>query len=99
MFADDLVMWTSGKHTILMQRKLNKALALLSTYCELWKLRINIRKTVYSIFTLSPKTAKLNLQLKVQNENIEKEQNPCYLGVRLDPRLTFKTHIEDISKK
>ena len=33
------VEWTYGKYTSLMQRKWNKALALLSTYCELWKLR------------------------------------------------------------
>ena len=99
LFADDLVLWTSGKYTLGMQRKLNKSLATLSSYCELWKLKINIKKTVYSIFTLSPIICRSNLHLKVQNITIEKDQNPCYLGVRLDPRLTFKTHIEDVSRK
>ena len=99
LFADDLVIWTSGKYALDMQRKLNKTLATLSTYCELWKLKINTTKTVYSIFTLSPVLCNSKLLLKVQNSLIEKEENPCYLGVRLDTRLTFKTHIEDVSRK
>ena len=63
LFADDLVIWTSGKYTLEMQRKLNKTLATLSSYCELWKLKINIKKTVYSIFTLSPIICKSKLHL------------------------------------
>ena len=82
-----------------MQRRLNRSLTMLSTYCELWKLKINCRKTVYSIFTLSPVVSKKHLHLKVQDTDIEKDENPCYLGVRLDARLTFKPHIEDISRK
>ena len=99
LFADDLVLWISGKYTLEMQRRLNRSLTMLSTYCELWKLKINCRKTVYSIFTLSPVVSKKHLHLKVQNTDIEKDENPCYLGVRLDTRLTFKPHIEDISRK
>ena len=99
LFADDLVMWTSGKHFLYMQRQLNKALATLSTFCELWKLQINTSKTVYSIFTLSPIHIKTTLQLKVQNNTIQKDDNPSYLGVRLDPKLNFKTHFDDITTK
>ena len=29
----------------------------------------------------------------------KKEENPCYLGIRLDAKLTFKTHILDVSAK
>ena len=47
LFADDLVLWTTGKHFLYMQRQLNKALSVLSIFCELWKLKINT--TVYSI--------------------------------------------------
>ena len=99
MFADDLVMWTTGTDTNKMQNRLNQSLSNLSTYCEFWKLKINCRKTVYTVFTLSTITAHTALYLKVQDQNIEKDENPCYLGIRLDPRLTFKTHIEDVSAK
>ena len=53
LFADDLVLWTKGKHFLYMQRQLNRALSTLSTYCEIRKLQVNTKKTVYSIFTLS----------------------------------------------
>ena len=97
--ADDLVLWTTGKHFLYMQRQLNKALALLSTFCELWKLKINISKTVYSIFTLSPVHIHTRLHLKLQGNTIAKDDNPKYLGIRLDPRLSFKPHFDDITEK
>merc|ERR1712102_243161 len=80
-------MWTPGKHFLYMQRQLNKALATLSTFCELWKLQINTSKTVYSIFTLSPIHIKTTLQLKVQNNTIQKDNNPSYLVLDQDALL------------
>ena len=59
----------------------------------------NTSKTVYSIFTLSPIHIKTTLQLKVQNNTIQKDNNPSYLGVRLDPKLNLKTHFDDITTK
>ena len=99
LFADDLVLWTTGKHFLYMQRQLNRALSILSIFCELWKLKINTSKTVYSIFTLSPVHLRTTLHLKVQGTTIQKDNNPKYLGVRLDPKLTFKTHFQDIADK
>ena len=54
---------------------------------------------MYTVFTLSTITAHTALYFKVQDQIIEKDDNPCYLGIRLDPRLTFKTHIQDVSTK
>ena len=99
LFADDLVLWTSGKHFLYMQRQLNRALSILSIFCELWKLKINTSKTVYSIFTLSPVHTRTTLHLQLQGVTIQKDNNPKYLGVRLDPKLSFKTHFQDISEK
>ena len=43
--------------------------------------------------------SKTEINLKIQDVSIKKDENPCYLGIRLDPKLTFKTHILDISAK
>ena len=43
--------------------------------------------------------SKTEISLKIQEVTINKEENPCYLGIRLDPKLTFKTHILDVSAK
>ena len=99
MFADDLVFWITGSDINKMQRKLNQALSNLSLFCDLWKLKVNCRKTVYTLFTLSNTISHTNLDLKIQGSTITKDGNPCYLGIKLDTRLTFKDHILDVSAK
>ena len=61
-----------------------------------WKLKIIYTKTVYSVFTLSSKVAKQKLTIKIQWHQLEKYENPVYLGVRLDTRLTLKNQLKDI---
>ena len=99
MFADDLVLWVTGTDTLKLQRKLNLALSNLTAYCELWKLKINCKKTVYTLFTLSNTISHTNMNLRIQDLPISKDENPCYLGIKLDPRLTLKAHILDVSAK
>ena len=92
MFADDLVIWTTGKYRIIAKAKLKRYLLTLQTYCRLWKLKIYNKKTVYSIFTLSQKMARKTLQLNIDGEKLEKEDNPVYLGVKLDCRMALTCH-------
>ena len=74
LFADDLVLWTTGKHFIYMQRQLNRALSIFSIFYT--------SKTVYSIFILSPVHLRTTLHLKVQGTTIHKDYNPKYLQRR-----------------
>ena len=57
LFADDLVIWVTGKYPIISRAKLKRALTTINTYCNFWKLKINATKSVYSIFTKSHKEA------------------------------------------
>ena len=99
LFADDLVIWVSDKYPILSKTKLNRALATIASFCELWKLQLNIQKTCYTIFTLSPKTAKKHLNLRLRNENVNKEESPVYLGVTLDRQMNLSQHINSLKEK
>ena len=99
LFADDLVIWTTANNPMLAESKLNKELMTISTYCKFWKLKINTQKTVYSVFSLSPKAAKRPLSLKIDGESISKEENPIYLGVQLDKRMTLSEHINNLREK
>ena len=74
--------------------QLSRALQMLTT--DFWFITL---VTVYSIFTFSPVHVCTSLQLKVQNSLIQKDNNPSYLGVRLNPRLSQKAHFEDITSK
>ena len=81
LFADDFVIWHSD---ITSRRRLQEALESMENYFSFWKLKINTSKTVYKIFTRSHKTAKRKVNFLLDGKNLEKEENPTYLGVQLD---------------
>ena len=80
-------------------RAAKKNLLTLQTYCHFWKLKINNKKTLYSLFTLNHKMARRTLELKIDREKLEKEDNPVYLGVKLDCRMTLMEYLENTKRK
>ena len=99
VYADDLLIWTTEKYPVLTRAKLNKALLTISTYTKLWKMSINKEKTVYTIFSHSKKTATRVYNLKLDSVLLKKEENPTYLGVKLDQKLSLKKFIADLKEK
>ena len=98
-YADDLSFWQTqyrvGTCAILLNEDLNR----LDAYCSKWKLKLNYTKTVYTIFSKSPKEAKRNITVKIGDRHLKKDDNPVYLGVQLDCRLTLAKHIENLKQK
>ena len=99
LYADDLVIWHTGKYSRQSARHLNQDLEKISAYGKQWKVTINPTKTVYSIFSLSPKEIKQKLDIRINDQSAKKEDEPTYLGVQLDSRLTMKKHAENLKKK
>ena len=87
------------KHPNVSRRRINEELAILGRYCDEWKLKINYSKTVYSVFTLSSKIAKQKQNISIQGHQLENDENPVYLGVKLDTRLILKEQMKEIKKK
>ena len=98
LFADDLVIWVTEKYPIIARRKLKIALTTIGSYCNLWKLRINEGKTVYSIFTRSTLAEQKKMNLKLNNVELQKEANPVYLGVKLDASMSMRNFFKDLKK-
>ena len=98
-YADDLVFWHSHKYTRQSARYLNFDLEKLREYCEKWKITINTSKTVYSIFSMSPKVVQQNLNIKFKDKQLPKDQQPTYLGVQLDSRLNLNNHLHKLKMK
>ncbi|GFR95478.1 RNA-directed DNA polymerase from mobile element jockey [Elysia marginata] len=73
-----------------------ECLTLLEQWTDDWAMTVNAAKTTYSIFSLSTKIP--NLRLTTNNSLLEKENYPKYLGVTLDPRLTWCKQIETVQK-
>ena len=99
LYADDLALWHTDKYPMVSARRLNEDLLRLEKYCEEWKLKVNISKTVYTIFTKSHKIAKSKVNIKYQEHPIEKDPNPVYLGVTLDSQLSLKLHTTKLKNK
>ena len=89
MYADDLALWYTSRHVPIAKNRLNEDLLKLNNYCEKWKLKISIPKTVYTIFTNSHSIAKKNINLTIQDETLKKEDNPAYL-CSIRPTFNFE---------
>ena len=46
-------------------------------------MKLNVQKTTYAIFTRSHKVAKKTMDFKVDGKLLQKDDNPCYLRVKL----------------
>ena len=57
-----------------------------------WLVKINFRKTTYTIFSLSTEEQKATLH--INGQTLLAEDNPTYLGVTFDKRLTWKQQTE-----
>ena len=64
---------------------------------------INKFKTCHTTFTTAGQRknyfTKYKLSLKIENQDIPLEPNPTFLGIKLDPKLSFKPHLEQLGKK
>ena len=92
IYADDLVLWCSEEHLTTANYRLQEALKILETWTKKWLVKVNSRKTTYTIFSLSPREQKATL--KLSGQTLLAEDNPTYLGVTFDKRLTWKQQTE-----
>ena len=99
LYDEDLVLWHKHKQIGISARLLNEDLKRLEEYCKKWKLKINCNKTVYTIFTKSPKIADKTVHLEIDGMPLEKESNPVYLGVTLDRQFTLNDQMKKLSEK
>ena len=97
MYADDLALWCTEEYITTANYRLQEALDLMNTWTKSWLIRMNPEKTTHTIFTLSTVEQKANLHL--DGEKIKLEENPTYLGVTFEKRLTWKKQIQNSESK
>ena len=98
LYADDLVLWSTSANMYSAQANVNTSLRNLWTYCNLWKLKLNTNKTVYTIFSRRY-TVERSVKIRYGGEEIQKDDAPQYLGLQLDPKLSMRKHIENTAAK
>ena len=94
LYADDITLWKAAKDVEIIQERLQRALDDVHEWICRWRLRVNTKKTVYTIIENSAKKSKLNVSYA--SVPPEHEASPRFLGVNLDRRLNLNTQVNNI---
>ena len=98
MFADDTNMFIAGNGINSVCTQLNDDLGLVQEWLACNKLSLNVKKTHYMVFTPRNKDIK-DMDIKINNECIERVYHTKFIRVQLDATLSWKKHIEYIGTK
>lgn len=98
-YADDIAIVHQSRELKDSSNTLNEDLATLSDYSYKWRLKPNPMKTEECAFHLNNKQAYAELEVVFNGTQVQHSFKSKYLGIILDPLLTFKEHIEKTTKK
>ena len=87
-----MVIWCSEEYITTAIYRMQQALEVLESWTKKWSVKVNSTKTTYTVFSLSLKEQKVTLRLG--NQTLNAQDNPLYLGVTFDKRLTWKQHTQ-----
>uniref|UniRef100_A0A6M2DME9 Putative rna-directed dna polymerase from mobile element jockey n=1 Tax=Xenopsylla cheopis TaxID=163159 RepID=A0A6M2DME9_XENCH len=90
IFADDIVVLAFDQDHNYASYLLQNHISKIEEWMNLWRIRANSTKSVQVTFTLRNKTCPA---IKLYNNYIPLSQSTKYLGIHLDRRLTWKTHL------
>lgn len=96
MYADDTVLYTSGKDPEQVAAKLSLAMKQVTQWLQYSQLTLNTDKTVTMYFSNTQRNMFFP-NIYVNGQMIKNVNEFKYLGVILDPNLTFKSHIKKMS--
>ena len=86
-----------------MEHILQKAIDQIKSYCTKWGFKLNKCKTTYTVFTTAGKRSNYErtyqMKLLIDNTQIPMEPHPLFLGIKLDPKLSYSEHLTHISQK
>ena len=99
LYADDTVLYLSGKNLDEVVTIIQDDLVLLSNWCSKNRLTINCKKTKYCIYGMRSIVKKSKTQdtiLSLNNTILEKVCSYKYLGFILDDQLNFNKHTKQL---
>ena len=98
LFADDTNLFIDGKDIFVLQDVLHKELANISEWLKVNKLSLNINKTQFMVFSRR-KITPPQIDIKIDNQSVMETDLSKFLGVYIDKKLNWKTHISYIAGK
>ena len=99
MYADDTVIYLSGRNTAEIEQSLQADLNNLAQWCSSNKLTINTTKTKTMTFGTPQQTKRMqNVRFTLNEQVLGFVESYKYLGVTLDKNLNFQKHVKSIIK-
>ena len=98
LFADDTNIFFENSKLDILEKTVNKELNKLTLWLNANRLALNISKTNFVIFAAKNKPLQ-NVTLLINKKAIQQTDQIKYLGVIIDPQLTFTQHISNIVNK
>lgn len=100
LFADDTILYTYCDNLKGIETELNDALLDLQSWLKYNQLKLNVKKTVYSILhNKQIKNVRDRCEIKINDQKIEYASKTKYLGVIVDDQLTFKENAMYVARK
>ncbi len=100
LYADDTAISIHANDPEVLELNLNHALQKASSWLCANKLTLNVTKTSFMIFgTLNNLKKYSDISVSLENSQIERSSKFKYLGVILDPYLTFTHHVDYLISK
>lgn len=99
IYADDICCGTQAKTFSELECVLTADMARMSEYCQRWRLKPSVLKTVSSVFHLHNASSSRELNVTLNGQRLKHDPNPVYLGVTLDRTLSYKEHLTKTAGK
>ena len=96
-YADDITITSTHTSTSAAKKYIQPYLHQIFAWTKQKNLLLNPDKTTYTLFTPDPAEYTSNLDLTINNKALPMATHPKVLGLTLDPKLTYSTHIHNIS--
>lgn len=98
-YADDCTAITTGSDIAAMSEALNSYLATLHGWFKAKNLTLSWEKSTATIFTTWTKETRLQLDIRIDGNQLPTVQKPKLLGVTFDNLLTFSAHAKSIADR
>ena len=91
-FTDGLALLCREEYINTANCKLQQALQVIETGNQSWLVKINEKKTTFTVFSIPNQQQRVHL--KLNGQPLRQEDAPTYLGVTLDRKLTRKNQLQ-----
>ena len=99
VFADDTSLFFSHRDPVYLVNMINQELEKFSIWLRTNRLSLNLDKTKFIIFKPRQKLLELDVKLLLNDREIDQVEKIVFLGVILDDKLSWKSHISHVSTK